>query len=339
MENQINVSVVIAVYNMEKYLDYCVESIISQTYQDFEVILVNDGSKDSSETIIDKYCSLYPGKFIKINKENGGLSSARNIAFPHVRGKYITFLDADDYYDKKYLELLVTKAESENLDMVCSGQNKVTMDGTILNIISYKLKNGTTLQRRLNISGKLYKMDYVRKFDMKFPIGKTYEDNSFNMQAFFLSPKVGFIDYEGYNQVVHEGSITSKPIDSSRLPFDEWEMCAKKIKNSGVPGVDIELFDFTYVSFLTYFLMVRNRKREYLSNDNKKQSMDSVYEITSVFEKIVNENFVGYRKNKYLNIFKNKELPLSQKIGTLAFYTFCRMHKLKLLVKIVYSIA
>lgn len=336
--SEIKVSIVVAVYNMEKYLRKCVDSCLNQSFQEFELILVNDGSKDTSEQIIDEYCNQYPGKIIKINKENGGLSSARNIAFPSVRGDYITFLDADDYYDKEYLEKLVNKAESEKLDIVASGQHKVTMEGKILNTIHYKLIDGKTSQRRLNISGKLYRMEYVRKWNLQFPVGKTYEDNSFNLQAFFLTDKVGILDYEGYYQVVHEGSITSKPIDADKLPFEEWESVCNKVKNSNVEGADLNLFDFTMMSFLTYFLLVRNRKREYLANDSKLNSKDSIKKITEFFEKLTNTYFVGYNKNPYLRLSKHKELQFTQKLGTLVFYRACRMHKLGTLVNIVYRI-
>lgn len=337
MQYEKMVSVVIAVYNMERYLDKCIESIMKQSFNDYEVILVNDGSVDNSEKIIDKYVELNPQIFKKINKTNGGLSSARNISFDYIKGKYVTFLDADDYYDKEYLKTLIDKAEKDGLDMVCSGQHKITEDGIILKTISYKLKDGYCLQRRLNISGKLYKTDYIRKWNINFPEGKTYEDNSFNLQAFYLSPKIGFLEYEGYYQVVHEGSITSKPIDSSKLPFEEWEKVVRKVHEAHVQGVDIEHFDFIFMSFATYFLMVRNRKREYLSNENKNASMDSVYKICAFFEKVVNEQFNNYQKNIYTHIFKYRELPLTQKVGTRVFYSFAKRNKLKTLVNMLYK--
>lgn len=332
------VSVVIAVYNMEKYLDKCIKSVLNQTFQDFEIVLVNDGSTDASELIIDEYVSRYPDKIRKINKNNGGLSSARNIAFNSVRGKYMTFLDADDYYDNEYLRILVEKAENENLDMVCSGQYKITEEGNILKTIKYKEKKGTCLNRRLNISGKLYKTEYIKKWDIYFPDGKTYEDNSFNLQAFFLSDKIGFLEYEGYYQVVHEGSITSKAIDSSKLPFEEWERVAKKVTSERVEGIDYELFAFTFISFLTYFLMVRNRKREYLSNANKNASMKDINIITERFQKLVNDYFSGYQKNKYTSLINYSEISLIQKLGTLVFYYFCRKNKLDKLVYLVYRL-
>ncbi len=331
------VSVIIAVYNMEKYLEYCINSVLNQTFKDYEIILVNDGSVDSSEKIIDKYVKCYPDNIIKINKKNGGLSSARNAAFDAVNGKYITFLDADDYYDKNYLRILVDKAEKDNLDMVCSGQYKITEDGKKLKTIRYRIKNENCLNRRLNISGKLYRTEYIKKWGITFPDGKTYEDNSFNLQAFFLSNRIGFVEYEGYYQVVHEGSITSKPIDASVLPFAEWEKVARKVKNEIKDrSSDYELFEFTFISFMTYFLLVRNRKREYLSNDNKSMSIKSINVITEEFQKIVNDSFQNYEKNRYKSIFNNVEIPVIQKIGTYVFYFFCKRNKLNKLVNMMF---
>ena len=338
MKEKVLVSVVVAVYNMEKYLQKCIDSVLNQSYQYFELVLVNDGSVDSSEAIIDSNIAANPDRIRKINKTNGGLASARNISLDKLQGKYVTFLDADDYYDREYLEKLVGKAEKEGLDMVCSGQHKITEDGVILKTIHWKTRDGQCLQRRLNIAGKLYRTEYILKWGITFPYGKLYEDNSFNLQAMFLTDRVGFVDYEGYYQVVHEGSITAKPIDVSKLPFDERERCAKRIHEESVPGVDIDLFDLTFMSFLTYFLIVRNRKREYLTNENKGVSMECVYRIAEVFEGIVNEQFAAFGSNKYLKLLMYKDLPITQKLGSKVFWWFSRRKKLKLLVKMAYSI-
>ena len=333
------ISVVVAVYNMEKYLCACVDSVLAQTEQRFELVLVNDGSTDASEEIIQEYIAKDPERIRTIKKENGGLSSARNIALPTLRGKYVTFLDADDWLDKNYLKILSEKAEAEDLDMVCSGQHKVEQDGTILKTIHYTVENGQCLQRRLNISGKLYRTDYVHKWNLTFPEGKTYEDNSFNLQALFLSPKIGFLEYEGYNQVVHEGSITAAPIDPAKLPFDEWNRVAGSVQEAAVPGVDLQLFAFTFVSFLTYFLLVRNRKREYLSNDGKTVNTSGVDQIAEVFQSLVNTHFPDYRENSYTGLLSNRSLPMAQKLGTRVFARYCRKMKLKNLVRLVYRVA
>ena len=97
-------SIIVPVYNVEKYLAKCIESILNQTNQDFELLLVNDGTKDNSQKIIDEYVAKYPDKVYGFVKENGGLSDARNYGVERAKGEYIIFIDSDDYVDDELLE-------------------------------------------------------------------------------------------------------------------------------------------------------------------------------------------------------------------------------------------
>ena len=218
-EKMKTVSVIVAVYNCEQYLDKCIQSVLGQTFQDFELLLVNDGSTDNSPNILKAYALKYPEQIKIFEKENGGQGLARNLALKQANGIYIVFLDADDYLDKVYLETLVSTAKKNECDVVCSGQFKVRTDGTILKTIQFKPKNGYCLYRRLNMNGKLYKASYIKNWEIEFPRG-LYEDNSFNLQAFFLGGKLYFLDYNGYYQVIHEGSTTSKEIQIEKLPLE-----------------------------------------------------------------------------------------------------------------------
>lgn len=328
------ISIIIAVYNEEKHIDKCFSSILQQTYQDFEIVVINDGSTDDSAEIIDRYAKDYEGKIISIKRENGGLASARNCGINIVKGKYIAFLDADDYIDQNYLEILVTAAEKNMCDVVCSGQYKVKENGEILHCIEYKPRDGKCLSRRLNISGKLYLTSYIKENHIIFPEGKTYEDNSFNLQAFFMTEKSYFLDYVGYYQVVHEGSITSKTIKMESLPLDEWNRCIKKILSYNKDGVDLQLFEFITVSFFTYLLFVRIRKREYLSNKDNKSDINNAIKIAKVFQKITNENFPYVRKNKYASMLKFAEFPVLQKMAVKVFSWMCYWGKLEEFTKV-----
>ena len=328
------VSIIIAVYNTEKYLKDCIESVLSQDYENIELFLVDDGSTDGSPAIMDSYVEKYPSKVVKLTKENGGQASARNLALDKISGEYLTFMDSDDYIAKDYIRTLITEAAAHDADMVASGQFKVGEDGHIIDTIRYKVTDGKSLQRRLNIAGKLYRTSYVRKFNIKFPEGKLYEDNSFNFLAFFLSPNVRILPYEGYNQVVHEGSTTAKLIDHKKLPFDNWSYCIRTVKDKAVPGVDMDLFDITVLSFFTYFLIIRNRKREYLPNEDRQNSMDNAYAISDMFENMTNEFFGDFKKNKYRSLFSG--LPLKQVLGVRVFYSYASKKKLRKLVKMLY---
>lgn len=129
MENQALISVIIPVYNVEAYLRECVESVLKQTYQNFEIILVDDGSTDSSGQICDEYASN-DERICVIHQKNNGPSKTRNTGLDNATGKYIYFLDSDDYIESNALELLVNTAESTNADLVFFDAHSFTDDGT-----------------------------------------------------------------------------------------------------------------------------------------------------------------------------------------------------------------
>ena len=97
------VSVIVPVYNVEKYLERCLNSLVNQTLQDIQIIVVNDGSPDNSQEIIDRFEKEYPDKLKGYIKENGGLSDARNYGMQFVEGEYVAFVDSDDYVDETYI--------------------------------------------------------------------------------------------------------------------------------------------------------------------------------------------------------------------------------------------
>lgn len=105
-KNEVLVSIIVPVYNVEKYLEKCIESIINQTYSNLEIVLSDDGSTDNSPSICDEY-ALKDSRIRVIHKSNGGLSDARNAALDIISGKYITFIDSDDYIEKEAIEILV----------------------------------------------------------------------------------------------------------------------------------------------------------------------------------------------------------------------------------------
>lgn len=333
------VSVVIPVYNEEKRLGKCIHSILQQTCQDFEVIVVNDGSTDGTVEIINQYITQYKEKVICINKKNGGMASARNCGIAIARGKYITFMDSDDYVDRDYLMTLISAAEEHGCNMVCSGQYKVREDEKIIRSVIYKSHDGQCLSRRLNISGKIYLTSYIKDNHIIFPEGKTYEDNSFNLQTFFLTDKTYFLTYAGYYQVVHEGSVTSKTIRIENLPLMEWSNCIEKVLNCGGEGADIQLFEFTVLSFFTYLLLIRIRKREYLSNADRESNIENAVAIARVFQKIANTYFPHAMRNKYAVLSRYHDISISQKLGVKVFSIMCYCGKLEDFTRIFYKLA
>lgn len=178
------VSIIVPIYNVEKYLEECIESIISQTYKNIEIILVNDGSTDGSKKIVDEYASKY--KFIKvIHKKNGGLSDARNCGIKNSNGEYICFVDSDDIVTNDYIETMYYNIKNYNTCIAACGMCNFYEDGKKQEICFKNIKQlyvGEDAHKYLNIMGyfnvsscnKLYKKEL---FDnIEFPVGKKSED-------------------------------------------------------------------------------------------------------------------------------------------------------------------
>lgn len=220
------ISVIIPVYNAEKYLRRCLESIVQQSYKDFEVIIINDGSADGSERICAEFAS--ENKQIKlITIANNGVSNARNIGLDVAIGDYISFVDADDYLDVDYLENYMKAAALTDADIVVGGVQEENS-----NKISYqKNKNVIFEQERIKqlvcslldnksdennlyspqvlgfACSKLYKKEILKfiRFDKNIPVR---EDAIFNAKAFLVSDKIAFRDFAGYHYVINATSAT-----------------------------------------------------------------------------------------------------------------------------------
>ena len=205
------VSVIVPVYNVEKYLDKCLNSLANQTLKDMEVIIVNDGTQDNSQKIIDKYVKKY--RFMKCyKKENGGLSSARNYGLEYASGDYIAFLDSDDYVTKDMYEKMYLKAIEKEYDMVVCDINYLYPDKTIR--VDSGIKEDTTNIKKVYPTihpaawNKIFKKDL---FDngVIFKNGVWFEDVEFIYRMLPYIKSIGVV-HEPFNQYVQrEGSITN----------------------------------------------------------------------------------------------------------------------------------
>lgn len=339
MNNKTKINLIVPVYNAENYLKKCLNSILEQNFKDYQVILVNDGSRDKSAEIIDKYMTKYPDLFILINKENGGLSSARNAALKVANAEYILFLDSDDYIDKNYLKNLYERAVENNSDMVISGQNKVDESGRVLDHITYPVKKyPNTILRKLNIAGKIYKLSFIKKYNLKFALNKTYEDNPFNLQALFLAKNLQILDYAGYNQIVHKGSITTSKIVENKIPYEAIDEALANLFTHKIDINNIELLEFTVLSFFTYFIFQANKANAYMDVEDRKSDTRIVENFSNYARDILYKYFPNFTKNKYLKLRKNKELQIKQRLGVKVYVFLLQRNFVNHFIKIFYSI-
>ena len=217
--DNIKVSIIIPVYNVEKYIDRCLKCAVNQTFKDIEIILVNDGSTDKSINIINKYLKKY-SNITLINQQNQGLSSARNTGIKNANGKYIMFADSDDYFSKRFVETLYNTAEKEKSDIVVCNY-KTVFENKKIKIKNKPLKIKTyNSEKALDILikdvfinnfawNKIYKKEIFTENNINFPIGKTYEDMYVSYRLFHKSKKVSVINKKLYCYVKHKKSITA----------------------------------------------------------------------------------------------------------------------------------
>lgn len=218
------VSIVVPVYNVEKYVEKCLESLILQSYKDLEIIVVDDGSTDNSGRICDEFSRK--DKRIKVfHKKNGGLSSARNFGLKRTSGEFITFIDSDDFVDKSFVGKMIS-VFSDDVDIVECGYNNILPEACIMTGKEATIK---LLIEQENLEmvawNKLYRRSLFLKNDILYPEGKKFEDTLTTYKLFAMANKVAMIGESLYNYIERDGSITKSENFLKRLEARE---CAAK---------------------------------------------------------------------------------------------------------------
>lgn len=197
----VKVSVIVPVYNTEKYIERCIESLLNQTLEEIEIILIDDGSKDSCPQILDQYQSKYPDKIIVIHKENGGQATARNLAFQHCRGEYIGFIDSDDYAKTDMFYKMYTKAVSTDADYVaCGYMDYCYEDDKEVFLNSYVASKVAKEKKDLYIGAlappwlHIYKRELILDNGIVFPEGVVYEDTAFYLNLIPYIEKIATVE-------------------------------------------------------------------------------------------------------------------------------------------------
>lgn len=293
MEKEL-ISIVVPVYNVEKYIEKCVLSILNQTYEKFELLIVDDGSKDSSGEICDKLAEN-DVRIKVIHQENKGLSGARNTAIDIAKGKYITFIDSDDYIEKDYLEYLYMLCKKYNTKISICAQSVVTNKGKKIEYTDKKsekkmdkvecIKN-MLLEDGYSVSAcaKLYSLDLFE--DIRYPIGRLCEDNG---TTYKLIDKVEYISYGSEskylylkrNDSIMGGQFNIKKYDLITLTD---EMCEYlKSKNYNIDEVLEKRKMYARFSVLRQIVFATNRNIEVEDKiikellENEKNIMNNKY--------------------------------------------------------------
>lgn len=220
-------SVVIPVYNVEPYLRECLDSVLSQSYADWEAVCVNDGSTDGSATILEEYAAK-DQRIQVITRSNGGLSAARNTGMNAAQGEYILFLDSDDWLESNALEVVVCSLNGE--DMLCFSGRRFVEETKTFNFADELLEkayesgmeyyNENALQSRdfafVCVVLRAYRRAFLIESDLRFKVGILHEDNLFTPVACYYAHKVKQIKASLYDYRIRAQSITTT-VDIKRL--------------------------------------------------------------------------------------------------------------------------
>ena len=290
------VSMIVPVYNTEAYLRKCLDSLVNQTYKDFEVIVVNDGSPDNSQLILDEYAKKYP--FIKvIEKKNGGLSDARNVGIRNASGDYIGFLDSDDYVLEDMLEKMVKKCESGDFDIVCCDLDFIYEDGhrqRVVSSISEDLNDEVSIKKSMTCiyPAAWNKIYHKRLFThgVFFTKGVWYEDMEFIYRLYPYIHSIGAVS-EPFNQYVqHPGAITSTYNEKLFDYIKNWHTILSDYRA-------LNLFD-QYHDELEYSC-VRYLYATFIKRAANYPDIKTFHRAVNEAMDFVKKEFPNYRKNPY----------------------------------------
>ncbi|MDR2438624.1 MAG: glycosyltransferase [Planctomycetaceae bacterium] len=215
------VSIIVPVYKVENYLRKCLDSIVNQTLRDIEIICVNDGSPDNSPQILEEYAAK-DSRITVIHKENGGSSSARNAAYPYIKGEYTLFVDSDDWIEPDLCKKTVAVADSENIDMTFFFRNSILLNSRLYPLEKKVIKcNGKKLDKTTLINfpaawSKLWRTLFLLNNELKFPEGIIAEDIPVHWKALVCEPRTKFICEKLYHYRLNLNSITNDKTGKKR---------------------------------------------------------------------------------------------------------------------------
>jgi glycosyltransferase involved in cell wall biosynthesis len=298
------ISIIVPIYNVEKYLRECIESIISQTYKNLEIILIDDGSPDNCGKICDEYARK-DDRIKVIHKENGGVSDARNCGLDNATGKYLAFVDPDDYVDNTYIEKLYNAIKENNVQMSQCSLLKVNDNKENLGMFGYpskEIKAGKDVlydyyyaKQRFFFSALVSKMYDINLFkDIRFSKGRIYEDDFVSYKIYYNIDKIAIFNEALYFYRIREGSIMHTKFSIKN--YDDLINREEQLKFFKDNNED-ELYDCAMYDYINMLSILYVQTKKYMPNSKDKQK-----ELRSKY------------KSNYKYVLKSKYIPFKRKL-------------------------
>lgn len=299
MTNTINVSIIVPIYNTEEYLEDCLSSIVNQSLNNIEIILVNDGSTDGSADIIESYHQKYPKCIRVFHQKNQGQASARNLGIEKATGKFIGFVDSDDTIIPEMFEKMYLKAEEEEADMVeCDYRYCKIQDGQNVAIKKYgtiKERNNSAelfIDPLVSPWNKLFRKSLLDNSLIRFPEGLIYEDTAFYIE---LIPWINRISFVSEVLVLHYSRENSTQTKKNNPKLGDMLIIIEQI----IKYYQLNKFWSQYQQELEYFcvkILLGSSLGRIALLGNKEMKKKTFKQIFTLIE----QYFPNYRKNKYI---------------------------------------
>lgn len=293
------VSVIVPVYNVEKYLRKCLDSLVNQTLKDIEIIVVNDGSPDNSQDIIDEYVEKYPKLVQSFIKKNGGQGSARNLGIEKAKGEFLSFIDSDDWIDKNMLEEMYNLAQKEKTDIViCDMTDHYSSYTETHNCTKFD----SVYEVTPSASNKIFRKSVVK--DLRFIEKVWYEDFNYTTKVCMMTDKISVISKDFYHCHCRDGSTMN---NNNSLKNLDMITVLEDIKQY---SKDNKKYDENLFSYLVYRHILTtsiNRVQQQKSEDKKR--------VIKEFTKYCHENISNY---KSLDFYKKE----NKKRKIIAFFNY-----------------
>ena len=307
VSNMAKISVILPIYNTEQYLAKCIESVCHQTYEDLEILLVNDGSTDGCEQI----CLDYAKKDKRIQylkKENGGLSDARNYGIDRAKGDYLAFIDSDDFVEAEFIERLYEAITRENVSIAATTFDIVDATGHLVGVekltTSLPVVSGREVCKKILeedgyrfvvVWNKLYKKDLFK--ELRFEKGKLHEDEYFTYRLLYEIEKVAVVQESLYHYLKRDNSISKSTLTEHRyhclVEFQLERMDFYKKKG------DIELLLLCYHWFLNFIIRIVYGERKLIAGKHQKY-LQAQFRL--IYQYLKKYNQVNVRRNWYYRI-------------------------------------
>lgn len=329
IETEKMVSVIVPVYNVEAYIGRCLDSLLSQTQQGVEILVIDDGSTDGSGGIVSRYESENPEKIRAFHVENRGVSAARNLGVSKASGKYLTFIDSDDYVTEDYLESMVRTAEEHQSDLVVQGFQMVSEEGKILSeLIPLRYVRGEHEewpQRIISAWGRLFCREFWIRHELRFPEGVRAEDAPVNLIANAMADNIQVVPRAGYRYFQHSASAMHnfKGLQKYQLPYESLEEALKYVQHSGLRN-GREFYELNIMRILAFWVFEFARG----------SSPEKIRELCGYCSRMMRVYVPRFMKNRYVNPFRKLDVPFIHRLSIFVFALLCKLRLLTPVIRI-----